>query len=104
MAETMREYEDLARESVRDAFGYDPEYVHDLHDLAHEVADSCVPVYTDQLLELAADNYNLAVDTPELGPAYDGAPTPINIIAANVYERLYEVAWDEIRKLGKEKA
>lgn len=57
-------------------------------DVIHEIADSCVPVYTSQLLELANGDNCLATDEPEIGPAFDGTPTPVNIIAANVYERL----------------
>lgn len=38
------------------------------------------------LMELAADDIDLATTEPELGPAFDGSPTPTNIIAANVYE------------------
>ena len=54
------------------------------HDTISEIADSSTPVYNYDLLRLAADNLNLGVDVPELGPAFDGEPTPVNIIAANV--------------------
>jgi|GEM_PF-3341164 len=65
------------------------------HDLIHEIADGCVPVYTSQLLSLAAGCNELATATPELGPAFDGAPTPVNIIAANVFEAIEAALWDE---------
>src|SRR5438874_7765732 len=71
-------------------------------DVIHEIADSCVPVYTSTLLELAAGDNGLATDTPELGPAFDGEPTPVNVIAANVYERLTEVLWEEWRELDSD--
>ena len=58
------------------------------HDTVFEVADSHVPIYTYDLLMLAADQLTLATDEPELGPAFDGSPTPTNIIAANVFERI----------------
>jgi hypothetical protein len=45
-------------------------------------------------LQLAAENINLAVDTPECGPAFDGSPTPVNIIAANVFEHIERELWD----------
>ena len=64
------------------------------HDTIHEIADSSVPVYTYDLLHLAADNPNLAVDEPELGPAFDGSPTPVNIIAANVFEYIEAALWE----------
>ena len=63
------------------------------HDTIHEIADSAVPVYTGDLLRLAAENIALAVDEPELGPAFDGAPTPVNIIASNVYEHVERALW-----------
>jgi len=64
------------------------------HDCIHEIADSSVPVYNYDLLRLAADNLNLGVDEPELGPAFDGSPTPINIIAANVFEAIESELWE----------
>jgi hypothetical protein len=63
-------------------------------DVIHEIADGAVPVYTRQLLELALDDLSLATDEPELGPAFDGSPTPANVIAANVYEALCADLWD----------
>jgi hypothetical protein len=63
------------------------------HDVVHEIADSSVPVYTADLLALACQNNGLATDTPELGPAFDGSPTPINIIAANVFEAIEGALW-----------
>lgn len=64
------------------------------HDDIFEIADSNVPVYTGDLLELAADNYDLAFNEPEIGPAFDGSPTPINIIAANVFEGIEHHLWE----------
>jgi len=64
------------------------------HDAISEISDSNVPVYTSNILQLAADNIELATDKPELGPAFDGSPTPINIIAANIYEYLESELWD----------
>lgn len=63
------------------------------HDTLFEIADSSVPVYTHDLLRLAADNCHLATDEPELGPAFDGSPTPANIIAANVFEYIQAALW-----------
>src|SRR5262245_49318760 len=65
----------------------------------HEIADSCTPIYTSQLLELANADNSLATDEPEIGPAFDGSPTPVNIIAANLYERLCNVLWEEWREI-----
>ena len=59
-----------------------------LDDAIHEIADSSVPVYTRDLMQLAVDNIGLATTEPDLGAAFDGKPTPANIIAANVYEEI----------------
>ena len=64
-------------------------------DMIHEMADSHVPVYTTVLMNLAASDIGLATDEPEIGPAHDGTPTPVNIITANVYERLWRAASNE---------
>ena len=69
----------------------------------HEIVDGSVPVYNSEILGLAAENYELAIDEPELGPAFDGSPTPINI-AANIYEHLSNVAWEEWRLIEEERA
>ena len=61
-------------------------------DAITDFVDSAVPIYNSELLKLAANDTALACDEPDIGPAFDGSPTPVNIIAANVYERLSEVA------------
>lgn len=69
-------------------------------DMLHEMADSQVPIYTSDLMDLAASDIDLATTTPEAGPGFDGTPTPTNIIAANVYERLWAAAsaeWTDIQ-------
>ena len=82
-------------ENYRDEF-----YQGEPHDVIHEIADSSVPVYTGELMELAAQDNNLATDAPEIGPAFDGSLTPVNIIAANVYEAITAHLWDVWRDLG----
>jgi len=37
-------------------------------DLVNEIADSSVPVYYNQIAELAQDDISLLLDEPELGP------------------------------------
>ena len=70
-------------------------------DLLHEIADSYVPVYHSTLLDLAAKHNDLGTDIPEIGPAFDGSPTPTNIIAANVYEHLIMELHTAIEELGQ---
>ena len=67
-------------------------------DIIHEVADSYVPVYTSQLLDLASKNLELATNVPDLWPAFDGSPTVVNIISANVYEHLAEKMRESIER------
>lgn len=66
----------------------------DPHEVITEITDSSVPVYTYDLLSLARDNTELALDEPEIGPAFDGKSTPINIIAANIYEAIERHLWE----------
>ena len=66
----------------------------EISDLIFETADQMVPIYTYELLELAQDDLYLATEEPELGPAFDGKPTVVNIIAANVFEALESDLWE----------
>lgn len=73
------------------------------HDIIHEIADGSVSVYYSDLLELASQNNELALSVPELGPAFDGEPTPVNIIAANVFEAIEQGLWEEWREIEEER-
>lgn len=72
------------------------------HDAIHEIADGQVPVYSGDLLRLAAEHLHLATDEPELGPAFDGSPTPVNVIAANVFEHIEVALWEAWQTMGDE--
>ena len=74
----------------------------DQHDTIHEIADSSVPVYTSDILQLVADNIDLAVIEPDIEPAFDGSPTPVNIIAANVYEEITQELWSNLENIKAE--
>ena len=73
-------------------------------DMIQEIVEAWLPLYTYDLLTLARENLYLATAEPELGPAFDGSPTPINIIAANVYEYLWEKAWNHFNTLEEPEA
>lgn len=79
----------------RDEYGDLPH----ITDVAHEIADGLVPVYDYDIMALAMDDIDLALNVPELGPAGDGTPTAINLIAANIYELLFDYVterlWEE---------
>lgn len=64
------------------------------HDLIFETSDGAVPIYTTDILECAVSDLYLATEEPELGPAFDGSPTPVNIIAANIFEAINNALWE----------
>lgn len=78
----------------------------DIGDVISEIADTNTPIYTYNILQYAVNNLNLATDEPEIGPAFDGTPTPINIIAANIYEAIAADLWeywnDELEEMSQE--
>ena len=105
MSTSLYDLKQMAREELRNRWeNYQDEfYQGEPHDVIHEIADGMVPVYYSQLIDLAGDNHSLAVDVPELGPAFDGEPTPVNIIAANVFEAIDEACWEEWREIESER-
>jgi hypothetical protein len=95
----------LERDAIAELREWREDHPHEEpHDAIHEIADSSVPVYTGDLLRLAAENIALATDEPEVGPAFDGSPMPVNIIAANVYEHLERALWDAWQTMEDEEA
>lgn len=94
---TMWELEQEVRKEAQEV-----ELSGNIYDQAFEIADSNVPVYTSDIMELAADDVSLATDEPELGPAFDGSPTPANIVAANIFERLNRIAYEVLSERGEE--
>ena len=66
----------------------------EINDIIWEIADSNTPISIWDILQYAANNIALAVDEPEIGPAFDGSPTPVNIIAANIYEAIEADLWE----------
>jgi len=99
---TLSEYQKTAREELRGWAKDNPENT-EPHDAIHEIADGSVPVYNHDILALAADDCGLATTEPELGPAFDGTPTPINIIAANIFEAIYDNLWEEWRGIESDR-
>lgn len=93
---TLQELRQYARENLDEAREYG---ISEISDTVHEIADGLVPVYTSDLMSLAAEHLNFAVDEPELGPAFDGTPTPANIVAANIYEWLTAELWEYASEL-----
>ena len=70
-------------------------------DIIHEIADGCVPVYTADILNCALEDLGLATDEPEIGPAFDGCATAVNLIAANIYEKICNHLYEVEQKLKR---
>ncbi|MGH2761396.1 MAG: hypothetical protein ACRDLD_02255 [Thermoleophilaceae bacterium] len=64
----------------------------DSKDRCHEIADNVVPVYTHEIMATISESIELAAVEPELGPAFDGSATPVNVAAANIYELVSNIA------------
>ena len=96
---TLRDIIDGARDELREWCKDNPDG-DPWDNMIPELADGSVPVYIDDLMNMAANDIELAMVAPESDPAFDGTPTPVNIIAANVYEAvtaaLY-VEWETIK-------
>ena len=74
-------------------------------DLISEIADSYVPIYNSDLLEMAVEDLWLAVDEPDV-LAFDGKSTAVAAIAGNIYGYFNEKAneWLEQNRGGVENA
>ena len=90
-----------AREELREWVDDNPDH-NEPHDRIFEIADGWVPVYHSELIDLAGECHSLATDVPELGPAFSGEPTPVNIIAANVFEMITADLWEEWNKIEEQ--
>ena len=66
----------------------------DADDEIFEIADSSCPIMNYDILQCAVDDMDLALTEPEIGPAFDGSPTAINIIAANIFEKIRGELWE----------
>jgi hypothetical protein len=88
MSQSLEELKTEAAEELTDWLKENPDCKDEPHDTISEIADSSTPIYTHDLLQLGSDNWDLMTSEPQIGPAFDGKPTPINIIAANIYEAI----------------
>jgi len=75
-------------------------------DLCAEIADSAVPLYTNEIIEVGTSDHSLMTDEPELGSAngsnFSGENNVINIIAANIYEKVSNALYARLYKLQQE--
>ena len=68
----------------------------------HEIADCAVPIMNYDLMELGADNLELAITESEIGFGFDGTPTAVNIMAARIYEEICEALHSNLSGLREE--
>ena len=79
------------------------EYIINLEceDMIHETADGCCPIYTGEILSCALEDLNVATTEPEIGPAFDGKHTAVNIIVANIYEKICNYLYEEEQNIKR---
>ena len=99
--ETLWGREQMVRSEVRERADELAEDVYP-EDTLHEIIDGSVPIYTSDLMDIAADNIDMATLEPEIGPAFDGSSTPVNIVAGNIFDALTVAAYDEWAKIKDE--
>lgn len=77
---------------------YDNEETDYLSDLLHEVADSHVPVYTNDIIELAKEDFELVLAVSEL---CQSDATPLQQITCNIYDHINDFlhCWADEQKL-----
>lgn len=102
MSETLGSIIDGAIAELNEWHKNNPNADPDYDGTMHEIADSSVPVYNSDLLDIAANDNEVAFREPEIGPAFDGTPTPINIIAANIYELVQEALYERWAEIQRE--
>ena len=85
--EYIKENPDMDKEQIRDNIDYDGQIT--------EIYDGNVPIYNSDIMKIGSlpEVYQ---HENELGPAFDGSPTAVNIIAGSIYEILSDIAWEEI--------
>lgn len=89
----MRALIDSATEDFR-SWLEDNEDTMDVGDAIFETTDSSVPIYNSEILETISESPSLWSRETELGPAFDGAPTPVNIAAGVIFEVINEALWE----------
>jgi hypothetical protein len=90
------EFLDTVRESVIEAFSYDSWGTYP-EDVASQIADSCVPVYNNEIAETWADVAGWSIDIDGLG---EGTTDIIKLMSISLYvagERLANALYNEYK-------
>lgn len=88
-----------ARDELRERLEEDLDQ--DKHDLIHEIADSSVPIYTTDLLDLFTDDPSLAFVGPELGHGTAG-DNMVGKAQAIIYEAITAALHDALDEIVEE--
>lgn len=96
---TLYDSEQSVREEVQEIFDRLGE--RETRDAISDIADRSCPTETASILQIAAENVEFALD----GPLWtvDSKRNPIDMIVANIYNHLVEVAYVYLSKLVREK-
>ena len=98
---TIEEIKATALEELEERFKAEPDMQYP-EDMASEITDSSVPVYTHELITIAQNSAEVMHHENELPPAFDGEPTIPNIIATAIYEIVQESLYGRLYELQKE--
>lgn len=83
----LQTYVDEAKEELEEAVHSGEYSKTDLYDQVHEIADRIVPNYYWEVLDVALNDYSVALTIPENWPSGDDA-TPMNLMTTNIYEHI----------------
>ncbi|MDQ6990127.1 MAG: hypothetical protein Q9M11_00135 [Mariprofundaceae bacterium] len=88
-------------EELEERFKAEPDMAYP-EDMVSEIADSSVPIYTFDLIQIAQSSVDVLTHENELPPAFDGTPTITNQIATAIYEIVQEELYEKLYELQQE--
>jgi len=103
MTQSLTQIIEGAKEELQEQLISEPDMEYP-EDRIHEITDGTCLMPDYRYLDLAAANNDLATSEPECGPAFDGTATPINIICANLYQRISQELFELLYEIQQEAA
>jgi len=101
MSTTIEQIKEIAVEELEERFKAEPDMQYP-EDMATEITDNSVPVYTHELITIAQNSREVLCHENELPPAFDGTATIPNIIATAIYEIVQERLYERLYELQQE--
>ena len=101
MSTNFEQIKEIALEELSERFKAEPDMTYP-EDMVSEIADSSVPIYTNELAEVAQSSMEVLQHQNELPPAFDGSPTVSNLIATAIYELVQEALYERLNELQQE--